>query len=281
MLKDLNPTPYRGYCYACWQAEDLCLCPHIKPETSALDVIILQHPRERRMTINTGRIVNLGLKNASIHYGVNFDKESHFKDIVAKEPEGSIGILFPSNEATPIEDAPKDLKKIILVDGTWSEAKKMLHRSSCLHSIPKYSISPQEESNYRIRKEPAPHCLSTVEATVALLRDFSKDGEAHQHLIDSFQLMVRQQEGYIHKNSRHQTNRRKLVKIKERARLKKILFSTLPTLRLEHLNALPADEQERISFIAKELWAIDDVFTTESIRPIEKNEFEKTDEVFQ
>ena len=232
------------------------------------------------MTINTGRIVHLALENSNIYYGVNFDKESNFKPWLESQEEGTVGILYPSRDATPIEDAPKSLKKIILVDGTWSEAKKMLHRSTCLHSLPKYSISPQEESNYRIRKEPAPHCLSTVEATVALLREFSGKPEDHQHLIDIFQLMVRQQEGYIHtNNNRHSDNKRRLVKIKERARLKKLLFSTLPITRIEQLKAMTQEEQDRVVYIAKELWAIPDIYAEHTLRPIENHDLKKTDEL--
>ena len=277
-MRNYTPTPYRDYCFECWQAKDLCLCPHIKPTDSPIDLMLLQHPRERKMTINTGRIVKLGINNAKIYYGVNFDKESSFiKDLEATE--GEVGILFPSPDAIPMEEAPRTLKKLIVVDGTWNEAKKMLHRSTCLHKIQNYSIAPQEKSNYRIRKAHADYCLSTVEATVALLREFMGDPKAHQHLIDIFQKMIGQQETFINKNSRHIDNKRRMVKIRERAKIKKLLFSTIPKTRLELLSKMTQEEQDRIAYIAQGLWEVPDIYCPISIRPLANNEITKTDDV--
>ncbi len=271
ILENANTSDsnHRENCYRCWQEKSLCLCSHVQIESSPLEVILLQHPRERRMTINTGRLVHLGIENARVFYGVHFDKVEALQNLLSDiEDPAEVGILFPSPGALDLADHPPQLKKMIVVDGTWNEAKKMLHRSPSLQKIPRYFLKTESTSNYRIRKAPRPEYLSTVEATVALLRTYEKNPTAHQNLIDVFQIMVRQQEGFGASEPRHLRNKRRMVKIKERARLKKLLFSTKPELRIAALREKTADEIERIEKIADALWGVKDIYKPESLRPL-------------
>ena len=53
---------------------------------------------------------------------------------------------------------------ILVVDGTWNTARKMLRLSRNLHSVPRICFTPVRPSRFRVRKQPHPNCYSTIEA---------------------------------------------------------------------------------------------------------------------
>jgi hypothetical protein len=58
---------------------------------------------------------------------------------------------------------------LVVIDGTWWQAQKLLKQNPFLATLPRYSLAPDAPSRYRIRKEPALHCVSTIEAIVQAL----------------------------------------------------------------------------------------------------------------
>ena len=85
-------------------------------------------------------------------------------------------------------DAPP--RTLVVVDGTWTTARKMLARSPILRALPRVSLRPAAPSTYRIRREPAAHCLSTVEAVVAALTMLEGDGARFAPLLAAFDRLV-------------------------------------------------------------------------------------------
>jgi DTW domain-containing protein YfiP len=81
---------------------------------------------------------------------------------------------------------------VFVLDGTWRITQQMLRRSPCLQGLPQIRFSPQHPSQYRIRKQPEPHCLSTVEAVSELLFQLEGDPRA-QRILNPFQRMVERQ----------------------------------------------------------------------------------------
>jgi len=62
----------------------------------------------------------------------------------------------------------------VLLDGTWSQATKMLHRSPYLQGIPRMAIQPRAPSTYRLRCQRCGQHLSTVEVAIALLEQLDE-----------------------------------------------------------------------------------------------------------
>lgn len=189
------PEVLRKFCYQCWKAGDLCLCQDIVQVDNPLEIGLVFHPRERKNPINTGRLAFLSLKNTWAATGVEFDQIKEYQSAMSKYQPGEVGVLYPSQDAVDLSEAPSELKCLIVVDGTWNEAKKMIHRTPSLKSLPHYAFTPEKESNYRIRKEPAPHCVSTIEAVVTCLKAYDlgqgkPDSQAYQPLLDVFDKMV-------------------------------------------------------------------------------------------
>src|SRR5262249_28532165 len=89
--------------------------------------------------------------------------------------------------ASPLDRPPRTL---VVVDGTWTTARKMVARSRLLRALPRVSLLPEAPSAYRIRREPAAHCLSTVEAVVAALTMLEGDGARFAPLLAAFERLV-------------------------------------------------------------------------------------------
>ncbi|OQC14560.1 MAG: DTW domain protein [Alphaproteobacteria bacterium ADurb.Bin100] len=57
----------------------------------------------------------------------------------------------------------------VLLDGTWSEARKMFRKSPYLDALPVLSLHPAEASSYRLRRSVHGHHLCTAEVAAACL----------------------------------------------------------------------------------------------------------------
>jgi DTW domain-containing protein YfiP len=84
-------------------------------------------------------------------------------------------LLVPQGDATLFERLrecpwlPDRVPAFVLLDGTWSQSRKMLHRSPYLQGIPRMAIQPKTPSTYRLRCQLCAQHLSTVEVAIALL----------------------------------------------------------------------------------------------------------------
>ena len=157
-----------------------------------MDMIILQHPRESRHPLNTARILELGIGNCEIWVGEDFSGHSGLLKTLA---EKSCYLLFPGANAKASQDVLQAgmPEVLIILDGTWRKARKMYYCNPPLQQLPSMVLTDLTLSDYRIRKAPGAGALSTVEAAVTLLRQASRDRDAHQQLLDTFSLMIDQQ----------------------------------------------------------------------------------------
>ena len=159
----------RPQCPRCQRPSSHCLCPLIPSLTSTTQVLILQHPSETAHALNTARLAALGLHNAELVVGEHVSLPADERDNY---------LLFPGADAVPLESlascgAPL---RLIVPDGTWKKARKMLHLNPALATLPRVSLPPGLVSRYRLRKAPAPGALSTLEAIVTALNKLEGEG---------------------------------------------------------------------------------------------------------
>jgi DTW domain-containing protein YfiP len=265
-LKNEDPAPTtRDFCYKCWRVQTLCLCEYIKPIRSNTEIVILQHPNEKKMPYNTARLAHLCLDNSQLINGIDFSLNKAFLDLIP-EDLSEIGILFPSENAKELSDAPP-LKKLVVIDGTWSEARKILFNNPILKTLPQYQFTPEKPSNYRIRKEPLPNYISSIEAIVQSLRILEKDDSKFQHLLDIFDRMVDRQVDFLHINPRHSNRFQRNKDRKNIGQIKWILFSLHPTERLEKLAEFEEGQIDGLKNLALELWGVKDIFSEDILIP--------------
>ena len=159
----------RARCGRCQRPHSHCLCAQIPQLESRTRVLILQHPEESRHALNTARLAALGLVNGELQVGEQFaDLASWLAD-----PAYQACLLFPGDDAQPVATvaASADVRPLLLVvpDGTWRKARKLLYLNPLLAALPRVCLPAGLESRYRLRKAPMAGALSTLEAIVVAL----------------------------------------------------------------------------------------------------------------
>ncbi len=147
------------------------------------------------MPIGTARMTHLGLANSELHVGADLDLHPRVQALT-DDPRGTV-LLFPDDHAVEpwaLPDGPPST--LVVLDGTWIQARKMLARSTRLQRLPRVAFTPAAPGAYRIRREPAAHCLATVEAVVQVLARLEDDRERFLPLLHAFEHMVEQQLHY-------------------------------------------------------------------------------------
>lgn len=191
----LQPAvPTRGLCTRCLKAQATCICADVRPYAPQTRVIFLQHPSERRKAIGTARIAHLALEGSSLWVEEDFGDDPRVRAVL-DDPRNQCLLLYPGPTSTLAGEFSADprLKTVVFVlDATWRITQQMLRRSPCLQSLPQIRFAPQQPSQYRIRKQPEPHCLSTVEAVSELLYQLEGDPRARR-ILNPFHSMVERQ----------------------------------------------------------------------------------------
>ncbi len=180
----------RTVCMQCRRPESVCYCRHVRPVDTKTRVVLLQHPRERDVAIGTARMASLCLTNAELEVGVHWSGSSALKRALS-DPERPAALLYPGAGAIDVTtDPPKGPVTLIVVDGTWWQAKKIVRENPELAALPRYSFVPPTPSDYRIRKEPDEAYVSTIEALVYVLGALEGDAEKFQALLTPFRAMI-------------------------------------------------------------------------------------------
>lgn len=158
----------------------------------------MQHPRERDVPINTARLVELQLEQAEVHVGLQLSELPRLRRQLA-DPERPAVLLYPGEGARDlVVEPPAGPVTLFVLDGTWWQAKKLFQLNPELASLPRYSLSPSEPSRYRIRREPAQYCVSTIEAIGQALELLEPGGFDREALLRPFDAMVEHQLHYAH-----------------------------------------------------------------------------------
>ncbi len=175
------------------------------------------------MAIGTARMASLCLPNSELHVGVNFETSKDL-DRALSNPEMPAVLLYPGKQSIDVmKEPPGHAVTLVVVDGTWWQAKKLIRSNPRIAALPRYAFVPPRPSEYRIRKEPDEEYVSTIEALVHVLGVLENDRESFEALLVPFRAMIDAQiacEKEL-RDSRHRKNRP--TKRPYRARVPKIL----------------------------------------------------------
>lgn len=200
--RSLEAAP-RERCLRCRRPTSVCYCGHILPFTPKTQFAILIHRDEARRAVASGRMAHLCLTNSLLLEGLNFTEHEKVNGLLS-DPSLEPVVLFPSPAAKPIRELPPPVHKrrlIFVIDGTWSQAKKMWRLSENLQRLPTYALAPTQPSIFRVRKQPRAHCLSTLEAIDLVLRGLG-EGPPQDNLLSVFHTMIHTQVAWEEKSGR-------------------------------------------------------------------------------
>lgn len=183
-----------------------CYCSLIRPFTSKIQFVILIHPSESRRSIATGRMSHLCIANSLLLEGIDFSENEQINQIL-NDPLHISFLLFPhpnainlnklsQSELSRLTSSIKQLF-IFILDGTWFEVKKMFRLSHNINTLPMICLQPEKPSSFIVRKQPADHCLSTIEAIHQVISTCCPAAMGHLQpqdtLLEVFNDMVKRQ----------------------------------------------------------------------------------------
>lgn len=191
---DPNDVAPRQTCLRCRRPASHCYCAHLPCLETKTRVLFLQHPRERDVAIGTARMAHLSLAGSVLVEGIHLDEHPAVNGVLDGVPAGEAAVLFPGEDARPLEEwlaAPP--RVLVVLDGTWWQAKKLLKLNPRVAALPRLSYRPPAPGNYRIRKEPSDEHLATIEAVAAVVGALEGDPARFQALLRPFEVMVDRQ----------------------------------------------------------------------------------------
>lgn len=143
---------------------DRCLCvavPRLDVDTA---VVVFLHVVEAARPTNTGRFLPLILPNASLVLRGSFLEAPPEPPPLGPRPPL---LLHPGAER---ELRAEDVGATLLVaDGTWPEARRMMRREPAFVAAERVRLPPGPPSRYRLRHHPDPTRLATLEAVARAL----------------------------------------------------------------------------------------------------------------
>jgi DTW domain-containing protein len=161
----------RPRCERCLRPAQHCLCPLIPNINSNTRLLIVQHPSEQGHALNTARLLALGLQQAQLLITESLTEHPQWIATL-QDPHWRTELLFPGREVPLLSMQPQDPRprRLVLLDGTWRKARKLMHLNPVLQALPRASLPDSLRSRYRLRKVPQPGALSSIEAGVEALR---------------------------------------------------------------------------------------------------------------
>ncbi len=184
-----RPEP-RALCTRCLRPISVCYCAALPRLETTTRIVILQHPRERFMPIGTARMASLCLPQTTLHVGMRWGEHPALAAQLADPARPPI-LLYPGLDAKDIlREPPVGPVTLVVVDGTWSQARAVIRDNPLLQSLPRYAFTAPEPTIYRIRKEPSDEYCSTIEALMHVLGALEGDPERFRALLDPMRKMI-------------------------------------------------------------------------------------------
>ena len=197
-------------CPDCGKPVPLCICDSITPISNKISVLILQHPQEQDRTLGTARLTALHFKSAVLKIGLSWPSLSKALGRPVDDPsrwavlylgsakvsdletENEIVAITRKGEIEPHQRAIlSNITGIVLLDGTWSQAKALWWRNAWMLKCQRVILGPRRPSRYgKLRKEPRADGLATIEATAMLLSGLEKRPEIAEVLNGSFERLL-------------------------------------------------------------------------------------------
>ncbi len=180
-------------CPRCKVNIEFCFCAAMEMVETTTAVDIIMHYKELALTSNSANLAPLSLSNARVHVrgleGQRLDVSSIFR------PGYTPIYLFPLENSRPLTtEAIADLKlpiQLILPDGSWRQARKVIDREKILQTIPCFSLRNMPLSQYKLRREHFADGMSTFEAMAHALTVIEGQ-EKTAPLFRNFTIMVDQ-----------------------------------------------------------------------------------------
>ena len=210
---DSNATPVPDRddapCSRCLKPPALCVCAGVAPIDNRVALVILQHPQEQDEALGTARLTALHFRDAVVRIGLSWPSLAgllgrpvdprrwavlYLGSVrpVDLPPGRDVVVVDAKGAPLPDQDAAlRGIAGLIVLDGSWSQAKTLWWRNPWLLKARRIVLAPNRPSRFGIlRREPRPEGLSTLEAVGLLLARVEGRPEIEAALLASFERLL-------------------------------------------------------------------------------------------
>jgi len=196
-------------CPRCRKLPALCVCNGIAPIANTVSLLILQHPQEQDRLLGTARLAALHFADATFKVGLSWPSLSkilgrtvdpqrwailYLGSVKAEAIAPGREIVAVDKKGVPVGDqtaALRGIEGIVLLDGTWSQAKALWWRNGWMLKCRRIVLGPKRPSRYgKLRKEPRTDGLATIEAAAMLLARLERRPDIETALSASFERLL-------------------------------------------------------------------------------------------
>ena len=197
-------------CPHCQKPLPLCICDSVTPIDNRIALLILQHPQEQDTALGTARLTAHHFKQAVVKVGLSWPSLSKALGRPVADPS-RWAVLYLGSAKVAKLDTDRDIvaidrkgeiesdqrgilsriEGIVLLDGTWSQAKALWWRNPWMLKCRRVILGPKRASGYgELRREPRRDGLSTIEAAGMLLAGLEKRPDIAETLNGAFERML-------------------------------------------------------------------------------------------
>lgn len=180
-------------CQRCLLPHRHCLCATLQPQQSRSRFCLVMFDTEPMKPSNTGRLIADVLPD-TLAFGWSRTEPDPALLAAVQSSDYQPVVVFPASYADPgreVLTAPPVSGKpplFIMLDGTWSEARKMFRKSPWLDHFPVMSLSVSTPSRYTLREAhgEGQHCTAEVAAALLAQAGDSAAASALQQHFEQF-----------------------------------------------------------------------------------------------
>jgi DTW domain-containing protein len=196
-------------CPRCLKPQPLCVCDEIKPIANRVALVILQHPQEQDRLLGTARLAAQQFSDATLRVGLSWPSLAKVLGRPADPKRWATLFLgatraadFPPGREVAAFDrkgaaladqnsALAGIEGVVLLDGTWSQAKTLWWRNAWLLKGKRIALKPKRPSLYgQRRREARREGLSTIEAAGLVLSRLENRPEIEASVAATFRKML-------------------------------------------------------------------------------------------
>lgn len=178
LARSIKPFVARGSraprCPACRVIFDYCLCAWRPQVEAGSTMCLLMHDTEPLKPTNTGWLIADILADTNA-FGWQRTVVDEQLLALLDQPQWQPYIVFPgefvepSRVVTEVRHEAGKRPLFILLDATWTEARKMFRKSPYLERFPVLSLEPEQISRYRLRRSKRDDHFCTAEVAAMCL----------------------------------------------------------------------------------------------------------------
>lgn len=129
-------------------------------------ITLLTHQRELSRKTNTG---GLALEHCGDRIErVVWERCNPDRALLDTIERGEAALVYPGGDSTPAR--LEDFARVILIDATWQEARKIYNHSPYLRTAPRVVLETENVSSYQLRRNQPDGGLCTAECVIEILR---------------------------------------------------------------------------------------------------------------